>query len=192
VKQLTPHLASALPKAAEVFAENGLDATTIEQVVLATGIPKPTLYYHFSSKEEIVTWLLERFLADLSARVEAVVEQDLPPADRLRLLLASHLEMFAEQPHVCTVLLSELGRVLRIPVVSTSVHQAFHEPVAALLVEVQRDGALIVLDPEVASSAIFGMVAMVGLRYVTSGVEMPTESVLRQLEALLRLPEREQ
>ncbi len=191
MKQLTPHLASTLPQAAQVFAERGLDATTIEQVVLATGIPKPTLYYHFSSKEEIVTWLLERFLADLSARVDAVVGMDLPPAERLRLLLASHLQIFAEEPHVCTVLLSELGRVLRIPVVSQSVHQAFHEPVAALLIEAQRDGSLTVVDPEVASSAIFGMVAMVGLRYVASGTEVPTETVLRQLEALLHLPKRE-
>ena len=33
--------------AAELFAEFGLDATKMEDVAAATGVPKATLYYYF-------------------------------------------------------------------------------------------------------------------------------------------------
>ena len=51
MRAVTDNIAAALPQAASVFATRGLDGTRMEDIVEATGIPRPTLYYHFSSKE---------------------------------------------------------------------------------------------------------------------------------------------
>jgi TetR/AcrR family transcriptional regulator len=69
MREVTESIAEALPKAAAVFAARGLDGTRMEDIVEATGVPRPTLYYHFSSKEEILAWLLERLLRDLSVEI---------------------------------------------------------------------------------------------------------------------------
>ena len=37
----------------KLFAEKGYDATSIEEITATVGVAKGTLYYHFSSKEEI-------------------------------------------------------------------------------------------------------------------------------------------
>ena len=44
---------------AQIFAEKGYDATSIEDITATVGVAKGTLYYHFSSKEEIFNFLVE-------------------------------------------------------------------------------------------------------------------------------------
>ena len=43
----------------KLFAEKGYDATSIEEITAKVGVAKGTLYYHFSSKEEIFNFLIE-------------------------------------------------------------------------------------------------------------------------------------
>ena len=43
----------------KLFAEKGYDATSIEEITATVGVAKGTLYYHFSSKEEIFNFLIE-------------------------------------------------------------------------------------------------------------------------------------
>ena len=42
-----------------LFATKGYDATSIEEITSIVGVAKGTLYYHFSSKEEIFNFLVE-------------------------------------------------------------------------------------------------------------------------------------
>ena len=41
-----------------LFAEKGYDATSIEDITETVGVAKGTLYYHFTSKEEIFDFLI--------------------------------------------------------------------------------------------------------------------------------------
>ena len=43
----------------KLFAEKGYEATSIEEITATVGVAKGTLYYHFSSKEEIFNFLIE-------------------------------------------------------------------------------------------------------------------------------------
>ena len=43
----------------KLFAQKGYDATSIEEITATVGVAKGTLYYHFSSKEEIFNFLIE-------------------------------------------------------------------------------------------------------------------------------------
>ena len=42
----------------KLFARKGYDATSIEEITSIVGVAKGTLYYHFSSKEEIFNFLV--------------------------------------------------------------------------------------------------------------------------------------
>ncbi len=53
--------------AAELFAERGYEATTVEQICAAAGVSKPMLYRHFESKQELARRLLERRRDELAA-----------------------------------------------------------------------------------------------------------------------------
>ena len=45
--------------AMQLFADKGYEATSIEEITATVGVAKGTLYYHFSSKEEIFNFLVE-------------------------------------------------------------------------------------------------------------------------------------
>lgn len=53
--------------AARLFAERGLTATTVEDIVEAAGVSKPMLYRHFESKKELQLKLMERRRDELAA-----------------------------------------------------------------------------------------------------------------------------
>jgi len=70
--------------ARELFYARGLGATTIDDIALASGLTKPTLYRYFPSKDALVaTYLGERnrnLDADLRAWIDAAAPPDGPRA----------------------------------------------------------------------------------------------------------------
>lgn len=185
MRDLPANIAEKLPAAATVFAELGFDQARMEDVAAGCGIPKPTLYYHFGGKEEILSWLLERLLRDLSSDIGMILDRDEPARTRLTQMFTVYMQLFADHPDVCRVLLSELGRITRIPELADSIWSAFHEPLRKLLDEGQRDGTLRDLDPETTASAVFGSVTMVGLHYVLTGQPLQVDHLVHQLDELL-------
>jgi AcrR family transcriptional regulator len=63
-----------LDVSAELFVEQGYDATSLREIAERLGVTKAALYYHFTSKDEILRALLEPgnvLLTELLARLEA-------------------------------------------------------------------------------------------------------------------------
>ena len=54
----------------DLFAKKGYDSTSIEEITSVVGIAKGTLYYHFSSKGEILDFLIVEGLKLLEHSLE--------------------------------------------------------------------------------------------------------------------------
>ena len=79
-----------LDVAEKMFVEQGFDQTSIAQILDATQIAKGTLYYYFTSKEEIMDAIIERWIERSFEQVRIWVEQkQLPILERLMGALAS-------------------------------------------------------------------------------------------------------
>ena len=79
-----------LDVAEKMFIEQGFDQTSIAQILDATQIAKGTLYYYFTSKEEIMDAIIERWTERSFEQVRIWVEQkQLPILERLMGALAS-------------------------------------------------------------------------------------------------------
>lgn len=66
MRKIPRQISDRLPAAAALFAKKGLNDSKIEDVAAVTGVPKATLYYYFTGKEEILAFLLEALLKDIS------------------------------------------------------------------------------------------------------------------------------
>jgi AcrR family transcriptional regulator len=66
--------------ALKLFAARGYEAVSVQEIVDAAGITKPTLYHYFGSKQGLLTSLITENSAPLYARVEqaAIYTGDLP------------------------------------------------------------------------------------------------------------------
>jgi AcrR family transcriptional regulator len=71
---------SLMNSALELFIEQGIGPTTVDQVTAKSLVAKGTFYLYFKSKDEVVDALVSRFAEELRARIEkavsAVPEQD--------------------------------------------------------------------------------------------------------------------
>ena len=166
MRQISDELRGKLRAGAPILAERGFDATTIDALSDATGVPSSTLYYNFAGKEEILAFLLEDWLDRTSAAVDAAIASDRTASERLGDLIEAQLAAMAEDPATCQVLLAELGRIDRLPRIAEAVQSAFHRPVAKLLTDGAANGHLRTVVVEHATSVLYGAVIITGLHHV--------------------------
>lgn len=168
MRSISKDLAAKLRLGAAVFAERGYDAATIEALSEATGVPSSTLYYNFDGKQEILAFLLQDWLDRTSVVVATAIEGSATAAIRLEEVIRAQLAAMADDPSTCQMLLAELGRIDRLPHIADAVQQAFHRPVAKLLVEGAVDGSLAEVSIENATAVVYGAVTLTGLHHVVA------------------------
>ncbi|MEU3606025.1 TetR/AcrR family transcriptional regulator [Streptomyces sp. NPDC035033] len=76
-----------LATAAEVFAAQGYDATTVRRIADAAGLLAGSLYYHFDSKESMLDEILRAFLTELWGRYDTVLAAGLGPRETIEALV---------------------------------------------------------------------------------------------------------
>ena len=74
--------------AARLFAERGFDATSVREIAEASGVTKPTLYYHFGSKQGLGEAILTRPMAVMARRLAALAGDESRGTDPVQLLEA--------------------------------------------------------------------------------------------------------
>jgi AcrR family transcriptional regulator len=172
--------------AAELFADAGLDATKMEDVAAATGVPKATLYYYFEGKEDILAFLFAEVLDEIGRAVALAMEGEGTAADRLRATIVAHLRVVEAFPAATRALQFDLGRAARIPHIDERVEAAFRRPVRRLLAEGAADGSLrAVAHPKVAAVAVLGAVATVGINAISFGTTRPVEDIADDVIAVV-------
>jgi TetR/AcrR family transcriptional regulator, cholesterol catabolism regulator len=92
-----------LDEAANLFARQGVAATTVREIADAVGILSGSLYHHFASKDEIVDAVVSGFLRDLRARYDEVLRNETDPAARLRGLVLASLLTVADHPRATEI-----------------------------------------------------------------------------------------
>jgi AcrR family transcriptional regulator len=76
-----------LGTAAEVFAEQGYNATTVRKIADHAGMLAGSLYYHFDSKESMLEEILRTFLDELWDGYDTVLDAELGPRETLEALV---------------------------------------------------------------------------------------------------------
>ncbi|MGW2859445.1 TetR/AcrR family transcriptional regulator [Streptomyces sp. NPDC001205] len=76
-----------LATAAEVFAAQGYNATTVRKIADEAGLLAGSLYYHFDSKESMLDEILSTFLTELWEGYDAVLAAGLGPRETIEALV---------------------------------------------------------------------------------------------------------
>lgn len=84
--------------AARLFARQGYEATSVRQITDEAGVTKPTLYYHYGSKEGLAQALLTVPIRLLTERISRIVAEPGSAVDRLGEFLEIHFEFCREEP----------------------------------------------------------------------------------------------
>lgn len=103
-----------LQAALRCFARRGYYATTIADLVAATGLSRGALYLYFPSKEALYLALADRWNCSLEAAIRRQLTPELSPLAVLRLILEVTGAHVATEADACRVLMEGwiLGRTL--------------------------------------------------------------------------------
>jgi AcrR family transcriptional regulator len=73
-----------LAAATRLFADQGYDRTSVQEIVEAAGVTKGALYHYFGSKDDLLHEIYGRLLRLQQERLDAVADREAPVATRLR------------------------------------------------------------------------------------------------------------
>ena len=97
-------------EAARVFARQGYDQTTMQELAGAVGIAAGGLYHYFGSKEQLLIRICDQLMNPLLAEARDLLKSDAPPEEQLRALIRlwvehvvahrDHMLVFQQERHV--------------------------------------------------------------------------------------------
>ncbi len=97
---------ASIEKAAlRLFAEKGVEGTTIRDLALAVGVADAALYRYFASKEEIASQLFATHYGALARSIDEIGARGLPITDTVAALIDLLCGLFDDAPDVFSFIL---------------------------------------------------------------------------------------
>jgi TetR/AcrR family transcriptional regulator, cholesterol catabolism regulator len=96
-----------LVTAAQIFAHQGFEATSIRDISQATKISLSGLYYYFESKQKLLYLIQINAFTSIMERADARLAGVGDPQERLSILVRNHVEYFLTHPSEMKVLSHE-------------------------------------------------------------------------------------
>jgi TetR/AcrR family transcriptional regulator, cholesterol catabolism regulator len=84
-----------IEKASELFAKNGFDATSVQEITDACGISKGSFYLSFKSKESLLFSIFEYFSTKLIDRIGSIYRMKIGPRERFEQFFVIQFEEIA-------------------------------------------------------------------------------------------------
>jgi AcrR family transcriptional regulator len=143
--------------AVRVFLERGYDGSTLENVARAAGITKSSIYYHVSSKEELLARGVDRALAALFAVLDQREAREGRPIDRLKHIVRQTVRLTVDELPEVALLLRVRGNTATERGVLER-RREFDHLMAKLMADAQKRKEIRAnIDPRLATRLLFGM-----------------------------------
>lgn len=101
-----------MEKATELFAKQGFEATSIQQITEQCGISKGSFYLSFKSKDELITEMLDHFFMEVTAEIDQLVNISKNDASLLFKFYKLMFHFFAKHADFAKVLIKEMPHSL--------------------------------------------------------------------------------
>lgn len=149
-------------RAAHVFAERGFHATSMQDLVEATGLTTGGLYHYIGSKDRLLVAICDQLMTPLLEEVRAIVASDRPADEQLREVVRAWLAHLERNRDLVLVfgqerVVLENGPPAQWRAVRRQ-RKDFEELLAGVLAHGAEDGSIALRDPDLALRALLGMV----------------------------------
>ena len=163
--------------ATELFAAQGYEATSVQQVVQAAGATKGGFYHHFASKDELLFEVYHRVLVAQTRRLEEIASGPGDPAQRLTAVVSDVIATSVENLDELTVYLRSAHALPEDQrAAMRAERRRYHLRVRRLIEEGQRSGAFTADVPaDVAVHFLYGAINQLVTWYRRGGKLSPSD-----------------
>ncbi|MFV3075377.1 TetR/AcrR family transcriptional regulator [Niveispirillum fermenti] len=175
-----------LDVASQQFQAKGYDRTSMDDVAKALSVTKPTLYYHFPSKEDILLGCVLEARDRLEAALAEHDDPALPGLTRLEIFLRQYLRVIANNYGISLVLsdinvMSDKGQAEY-----RDCRRSISRHMRRIVEQGMADGSIVPGDVTLTTYAIFGMFNWV-TRWILDKPEFSLDAVYAQFRSILLL-----
>jgi AcrR family transcriptional regulator len=163
--------------AAELFSEQGYEATSTTEIADRLGIKGGSVYYYIDSKEALLFELVEDIYGILLQSLDEVLASEEDPLTKLHRLIELHVAGMASHRHRGGLILNETRSLSPEHRAVTAQHEAAYEDgLASIIADGQRCGQLDPgLDPKLVTKALLGAGNWVNRWYREDGAWSPED-----------------
>ena len=156
-----------LAAAENLFSNGGYQATSVRDIAEALSIKAGSLYAHIETKEDLLWAILTAAADRFFNAVNPIVESDLVTIEKLRRVIAAHVEVITGSAKSAAVYLTE-WRHLTEPRLSefTAKRNAYEQIIRGLVREGIREGTLADVDEKFATLLILSSINWIYLWYL--------------------------
>ena len=166
----------------------GQSELRLEDVAATVGVARTTLYYYFSGRDDLVSFLLARHIQDGAEVIRQAADGADSPAEKLHDVTVALIEFIAAHPGLCAAMLATLGAAGRMDEALHANEALVATPVRDLVAAGIAAGDLRDGDPADITNALLGAILLAVLARTAQHRDI-TPPVARQLaELLLRGP----
>jgi AcrR family transcriptional regulator len=127
--------------AVELFAEQGFDATSVQQVVERAEVTKGALYHYFASKDDLLFAIYQSLIGVQNTDLEHIVAQRMAPAETVRAILVGVVVSTAERSDEAAVFFRESHKLdAQRMAAFRADRRRFHENFRQVVERAQTDG----------------------------------------------------
>ncbi|MEV4873514.1 TetR/AcrR family transcriptional regulator [Streptomyces syringium] len=177
-----------LAAATRLFADQGYDRTSVQEIVEAAGVTKGALYHYFGSKDDLLHEVYARVLRLQQERLDAMAGSDAPVERRLRDAAADVVVTTIENLDDTKIFFRSMHHLA--PEKDKQVRaerRRYHERFRALVEEGQRTGVFSTATPaDLVVDYHFGSVHHLGSWYRPDGPLSPQQVAEHLADLLMR------
>ena len=96
-----------IDSALHLFAEKGIEATSVQQITDHCGISKGAFYLSFKSKDELVFSIIEHFMNNIIREVDQAVSEGNTPSEKLHIYFVHTMKVLSHYAGFADILMKE-------------------------------------------------------------------------------------
>lgn len=147
-----------LKAAAELFARQGYEKTTVSQIVKKVGVAQGTFYLYFGSKEHVRMGVYEALINEVVESGHKIKTMQVAPFEKIKLLLLAGLETMKYHQDLMRVIHREVSCEAVFDEESREMNRKLVGPLCEILQEGMDSGVFAKTDPAITAYLIIGMV----------------------------------
>ena len=166
----------------KLFAEKGYDATSIEEITATVGVAKGTLYYHFSSKEEIFQFLVEEGVKLLKNSIIIKTSKLENAIDKIRAVVLIEIKVLSKYENFMSIILSQIwGNDARNKMCRDYVFE-YIKMIEDIVKEGINNGEIIEWDANLIASGIFGFICSIMITKLRSHEQIDIPKLYKEID----------
>lgn len=173
-----------LREAARAFVENGTQNTSLEDVAARVGVTKPALYHYVSSKDELISQVLDVAAQEKLAMLDTIQSQAVSGRDRLRRVCELWATSATTDFGRAVVLIERYALAPRSLEKYLDVHRKILRRIESLIRDGVADGSIRDCNPAVMALGLMGVFNSPARWYRKDG-PMSLDAAVQQLVELI-------